>query len=55
LIAPSSKRPFGGLGASLGKRAMEASKDFMDARINPQRFDVRDKAVIEIRAKTWLL
>jgi hypothetical protein len=34
---------------------MEATVGFMDASIDPQRFDVRGEAVIEIRAKTWPL
>jgi len=37
---------------SLGKRPMETAIGLMDASINPQKFDVRDKAIIDISAKT---
>jgi hypothetical protein len=40
---------------TLRKRPLEATVGFMDASIDPQRFDVCGEAVIEVRAKTRLL
>jgi hypothetical protein len=40
---------------SLRKRALKPAIGFMDASINPQRFDVSSKAVVVVNAEPWLL